>query len=83
LVFLVCVMLSQIKTYALAALGVLAAIFGFMWQMTRAKHEKALKQGIEGAREVENKATDAMVEGLEAENEIKNDTTTNRDKFLD
>jgi len=76
-------MLSKLKTYALAALGVLAAVFGFMWQMTRAKHERALKQGIQDAREVENKATDAMIDGLEAENEIKNDNSTNRDKFLD
>jgi len=80
---LVLEMLSSLKTYALAILGGLAAIFGFMWQMTRAKHEKALKDGIEKARKVENKATDAMVEGLENEGKIQSDNTTNRDKFLD
>jgi len=83
LVILVLEMLSKLKTYAIAILGALAAFAGFMWQMTRAKHDKALKRGIQDAREVENKATDAMLEGLEAENEIKNDNSTNRDKFLD
>lgn len=63
-------------------LGALAAIFGFMWQMTRAKHEKALKQGIEDAREVESKATDALIEGLENEEKIKNNNSTDRDNFL-
>ena len=75
-------MLSKLKTYALAVVGVLAAVFGFMWQMTRAKHERALKRGIEEAREVENKATDAMINGLEKENEIKNDNSTDRGNFL-
>lgn len=75
-------MLSKLKTYALAVVGVLAAVFGFMWQMPRAKHERALKRGIEEAREVENKATDAMINGLEKENEIKNDNSTDRGNFL-
>lgn len=75
-------MLSKLKTYAIAILGALAALGMFMWQMMRAKHEKALKQGIQDAREVENKATDAMINGLEKENEIKNDNSTDRDNFL-
>jgi hypothetical protein len=75
-------MLSKLKTYAIAILGALAAFAGFMWQMTRAKHERALKRGIQDARKVENKATDAMIEGLEKEDEIKNDNSTDRDKFL-
>ena len=77
------VMLSKIKTYALAILGAIASFGMFMWQMTRAKHEKALKRGIEEAREIENKATDKMINGLEAENEIKNDKSTDRKSFLD
>ena len=60
-------MLSKLKVYALAILGVIAAVFGFMWQLTRAKHEKALKNGVEQARKTEQKATNAMVEGLENE----------------
>ena len=70
-------MLSKLRTYALAILGVLAAVFGFMWQMTRAKHEKALKKGIEEAREVEQKATNAMVEGLENEQKEIKDAKNN------
>ncbi len=60
-------MLSKVKVYALAILGVVAAVFGFMWQLTRAKHEKALKNGVEKARKTEQKATGAMIEGLENE----------------
>lgn len=76
-------MFSTIKTYALAILGAFAAFAGFMWQMTRAKHEKALKRGIEEAREVENKADDAMINGLEKEDEIKSNNAVDRSKFLD
>ena len=76
-------MLNKIKTYALAVLGVLTAVFGFMWQLTRAKHEKALKKGIEEAREVENKATDAMIDGLNKEQKAEEDAknNTNRSDF--
>ena len=76
-------MLNSLKTYALAILGGLAAVFGFMWQMTRAKHEKALKDGIEKSRKTESKATDKMVEGLDNEAKIQADRTTNRDNFMD
>jgi hypothetical protein len=75
-------MLSKIKSYALAILGMLAAFAGFMWQMTRAKHEEALKDGIEDARETEQKATKTMVEGLENEAKItQNDTAPDRNHF--
>ena len=75
-------MLSRLKTYSLAILGALAAFSGFMWQLTRAKHEKALKDGIEAARETEKKATNAMIEGMEKENEvIKDNTPPDRNHF--
>ena len=76
-------MLNTIKTYALAALGAIAAFGMFMWQMTRAKHEKALKDGIEKSRKTESKATDAMIEGLDNEAKIQADRSTNRDNFMD
>jgi len=65
-----------IKKYALAALGILTAFFGFMWQMTRAKHEKAVKNGIKEARKTEKKAVESMIEGMEKEDEIIQDTTS-------
>ena len=73
-------MLGKIKTYALAALGAIAAFGLFMWQMTRAKHERALKRGIEEARGAENKATDAMVSGLENEQQAAKDAKNNTDR---
>jgi len=65
-------MLSKFKTYAIAILGALAAFAGFMWQMPRAKHEKALKRGIQDAREVENKDAKATQEGLQNEAKVIN-----------
>jgi len=76
-------MISKLKAYGLALLGVLAAVFAALFYRERANYKGAQLDGEKAAREVENKATDAMIEGLEAENEIKNDNTTNRDKFLD
>ena len=73
-------MLNKLKTYALAIVGVLAAVFGFMWQLTRAKHERALKRGIKEAREVESKATDAMIDGLENEQEAVKSAKNNTDR---
>jgi len=76
-------MFSKIKSYALAGLAVLVGVLAALWQFSVARHKSALLKGEKAARAVENKATDAMLNGLEAENEIKNDNITNRDKFLD
>jgi len=65
------------------ALGAFAAFAAFMWQMTKAKHERALKRGIEKAREVESKAADELIKGVENENKIQADNTVDRSKFLD
>ena len=61
-------MFDTIKTYALIALGAIAAVFGFLWQMMRDKNANALKKGVEEAREVEQKDIKATIEGLENEN---------------
>lgn len=70
--------LGKIKTYALAVLGAIAAFGMFMWQFTRANYQKAKLKGVERARETENKATDALIKGLEDE---KTDTDIKRDHF--
>ena len=76
-------MLSKIKTYALAALGAVSAFALFMWQMTRGNFNKAKLKGEKKARQTESKATKKLVEGLENEDKIKNDKSTNRKSFLD
>ena len=83
MVFLVSVMLSKLKTYALAILGAVAAFGLFMWQMTRANFKAAELKGQKAARDTERKAVETMIDGMEAENDIKKDNTTNRDNFLD
>ena len=65
------------------ALGAFAAFAGFMWQMTRANFKAAELKGQKAARDTERKAVETMIDGMEAENEIKKDNSTNRDNFLD
>jgi len=77
------VMLSKLKTYALAILGAIAAFGLFMWQLTRANYKAAELKGEKAARETENKATTAIITGVSKENEIQNDNTTDRKSFLD
>ena len=74
---------STIKTYAVAGLAVAVGILAALWQYQKAKFAKATLRGSEKARETERKATNAMIKGMEKENEIKNDNSTDRDKFLD
>jgi hypothetical protein len=76
-------MLSKLKTYAMIALGAVTAFALFMWQFTRANFKAAELKGEKAAREVENKSSDAMIGGLENEEKIKNDATTDRKSFLD
>lgn len=76
-------MLSKLKGYALAALSVLAAVLAALWQHSKASHAKDKLAGEKAARETENKANKAMVEGLNDENKIQNDNTVDRSKFLD
>ena len=75
-------MLSNIKIYALVVLGFMASVFGMLFYRQKAKHEAALKRGSEEAREVENDATDAMVEGLKNEAKVnQNIGNPNRNYF--
>jgi len=76
-------MLRTIKNYLLAGLAVVTGILAALWQYQKAKFAKASLRGSEKARETEQKATDAIIKGMEKENEIKNDDTTDRKSFLD
>ena len=76
-------MFSTIKNYLLAGLAVLTGILAALWQYQKAKFAKASLRGSEKARETEKKATNAIIDGMEKENEIKNSTDTDRKSFLD
>lgn len=70
-------MLSKLKLYALAVLGALAAVFGFLWQMSRAGRIKDKLKGVAKARKVERDAHEALVDGLENESkEVENAKNT-------
>ena len=72
-------MLSKLKTYVIAVLGVISAVFFGLFYREKAKHEKAVRKGVEKAREVEKNATEALLEGLENEGKI---TIDDDDTFL-
>jgi len=76
-------MLSSIKAYVMAALAVAVGVLAALWQYSRASHANDKLAGEKASREVENKANDAMIDGLEKEDEIKNNNTIDRSKFLD
>lgn len=71
------------KAKLIAFLAFVSAVFAALFYRERANYKEAQLDGERRARKVENKATDAMINGLEKENEIKSDNTTSRDKFLD
>jgi hypothetical protein len=76
-------MFSTIKNYLLAGLAVAVGLLAAVASWYRANLKSAQLKGEKRARKAENKATDAMIDGLEAENEIKDDNSTDRSKFLD
>jgi hypothetical protein len=74
--------MEKIKIYALAALGFLSAVFAALFYREKANHQEALKEGLEAARDTENKATDALIEGISDEQKIISDgTAPDRDYF--
>lgn len=64
-------MLSSLKNYALAALGLAAAIFAALFYRSKAKYEGAMRKGVEQARKTEQKATDALTSGLNNERKAR------------
>lgn len=64
-------MLSSLKTYGIAILGIVAAVFAALFYKSKAKYEGAMRKGIEQQRATEKKATDAMVKGLNREKEAR------------
>ena len=71
------------KAKLIALLGFISAVFAALFYRERANYKGAQLDGEKAAREVENKATNAMVEGLDSEEKIKNDKSTDRSNFLD
>jgi len=80
---LVSVIVSKLKTYALAILSVLAAVFFALFKGSQAARAKEKLDASENARETEQKATQALVDGLESEQEARNEDidTSKRDHF--
>ncbi len=76
-------MLGTIKNYLLAGLAVAVGLLAAAAAWYRGNLKSAQLKGEKRAREVEGKATDAMIDGLEKENEIKNAKSTDRTKFFD
>lgn len=71
------------KSKLIALLGFISAVFAVLFYRERANYKEAQLEGEKAAREVENKASNEMIKGVEKENEIQNDNSTNRKSFLD
>lgn len=65
-------MFSTIKTYAMATLAILAAILFGLWNWEKARRQKERAKGLINQRKVERKGTDALVKGMQKENEETN-----------
>lgn len=65
-------MLSQIKVYLVAGLGILTAVFYALFQREKAKRADEHKEIAEHTAEKTKDATGAMVQGLNNEEKIKN-----------
>lgn len=76
-------MFSAIKNYLLAGLAVAVGLLAAIASWYRASLKSAQLKGFEKARKTEEKAVDAMIDGIDKENEIKADNNTDRSKFLD
>ena len=76
-------MKNNLKTYALAALGFLAAVFSALFYREKAKRQEAIKKGLEEAREIEHEAQDQLSKDLdrEAKERENANNSTKRDDF--
>lgn len=71
------------KSKLIALLGFISAVFAVLFYRERANYKEAQLEGEKAAREVENKASTAIIKGVEKENEIQDDNSTDRKSFLD
>ncbi len=60
-------MFSAFKNYGLAIVSVIASVLLALLYRSKAKYEKTIRNASEEARATENRATEAMVEGLSKE----------------
>ena len=65
--------LAQIKTWAIAALGVLASIMSVLFFRKKAQHETAKRKGIEQAREIEHEAYEEISKSAKRKKENVDD----------
>jgi len=74
--------LSTVKYYIMAALGFGVVVLYALLQSEKKERAQEKLKGIKKARETEKKATNAMVEGLQNEQDVKdNIDTSKRDHF--
>jgi hypothetical protein len=76
-------MILALKTYGLMALGILTAALGIFFAGRKAGGDSVKLKVTEKAREVEHKATKAIIEGQKREKEIRDAPVdaTKRDHF--
>lgn len=73
-------MLNKLKIYALAVLGVISSVFAALFYREKAKHQEALKDGIQEAREIEHEAQDQLNKDLEKERQARENAANRTDR---
>lgn len=72
--------LASVKKYAAAALAFAVAILTALFYREKAAREKERRQATEAAREVERKATDAVIDGTKRIEEARHAPIDTRDR---
>lgn len=73
-------MIASLKKYAAAALAFAVAILAALNYRQKASREKERRQATEAAREVERKATDAVIDGTKRIEEARHAPIDTRDR---
>jgi len=73
--------MSTILMYIIGALLLACGVFAFLWQRCKRKFAEAISAGIIIGRDIERKASDKLIEGLENEGKVTG--SIDDGKFLD
>ncbi len=72
--------MTTLLIWSLLALFALAAIFFGLWRASKASRERDRRKGVMKALKAKDKAVDAMVNGLEKEEEVRNEKVDTSDR---
>ena len=72
--------ITHIKSWAVSALAILSAILAALFYREKAAREKQRREATDAARDVERKATDAVIDGTKRIEEARHAPIDTRDR---